>query len=272
VIKLSYTLVDVFTDRALAGNPLAVFTDGSRLSSETMQALASELNLSETTFLLRAEGDATARVRIFTPRRELPFAGHPIVGTAYVIARGAPLHTIRLETGVGPLDVEIEREGNSVVRCVMTQLEPSFAPYEDADGLAAALGTPLVGEPVVGDNGIKTLIAPVADVSGLEPDLVALARIDVTTISCFAPPADGVVPTRVFAPAVGVPEDPATGSAAGPLAVHVVRRGLLPAGRVVVRQGVEMGRPSRMEVDVEPGRPPRVGGGCVAVARGTFEI
>jgi trans-2,3-dihydro-3-hydroxyanthranilate isomerase len=211
-------------------------------------------------------------VRIFTPRRELPFAGHPVIGTAYVIARATPLAAVRLETGIGPIDVDVEREGGFVSRCVMTQPAPTFTPFADPAALEAALGAPLAGEPVVGDNGLRHLLVPVADTASLQPDIAALGRLDATTVACFAPPADGTIRARVFAPAVGVPEDPATGSAAGPLAEHVVRSGLLPAGRVEVRQGVELGRPSLLEVDVEPGRPPRVGGGCVAVARGGFTL
>ena len=125
---------------------------------------------------------------------------------------------------------------------------------------------------MLADNGVLSLHVPVADVAALDPDLGALARLEPSTVCCFAPPQGSVVRARVFAPKVGVPEDPATGSAAGPLAVHVVRSGLAPAGRLEIEQGVEMGRPSLIEVDVEPGRPPRVGGACVAVARGSFEL
>jgi trans-2,3-dihydro-3-hydroxyanthranilate isomerase len=271
-VKLSYTLVDVFTSRALAGNPLAVFTNGNALETETMQALARELNLSETTFLLRAEGDVTAGLRIFTPRRELPFAGHPVVGSAFVIARSAPLATVRFQTGVGPIDVDIERAGGFVSRCVMTQPEPQFRPFGETAALVAALGTEPLAEPVLADNGVLSLHVPVADVAALDPDLGALARLEPSTICCFAPPQGSVVRARVFAPKVGVPEDPATGSAAGPLAVHLVASGLAPAGSLEIEQGVEMGRPSLIEVDVQPGRPPRGGGACVAVARGTIEL
>jgi trans-2,3-dihydro-3-hydroxyanthranilate isomerase len=271
-VKLSYTLVDVFTDRALTGNPLAVFTNGSGLPDDVMQGLARELNLSETTFLQRAEGDATARLRIFTPRRELPFAGHPIVGTAYVIARSTPLAAVRFETGVGSIDVEVQRQGGFVSRCVMTQPNPTFAPYPGREELADALGAALTGEPVRADNGLVSLLVPVADTAVLVPDHAALARLDATAICCYAPPQGTAVRARVFAPAVGVPEDPATGSAAGPLAVHVVDTELVPPGIVEVHQGHEIGRPSLIEVYVESSSPPRVGGSCVAVARGSFEL
>jgi trans-2,3-dihydro-3-hydroxyanthranilate isomerase len=271
-VKLSYTLVDVFTDRALTGNPLAVFTNGTGVSDDVMQGLARELNLSETTFLQRTDGAATARLRIFTPQRELPFAGHPIVGTAYVIARSTPVAAVRFETGVGPIDVAIERQGGFVSRCVMTQPEPRFAAFAGREELADALGAALAGEPVRADNGVASLLVPVADTAVLVPDHAALSRLDASTVCCFAPPKGSTVRARVFAPAVGVPEDPATGSAAGPLAVHLVATGAVPAGLVEVHQGREIGRPSLIEVGVVEGEPPRVGGSCVAVARGTFEL
>jgi trans-2,3-dihydro-3-hydroxyanthranilate isomerase len=269
--KLAYALVDVFTDRALAGNPLAVFTNATGLAAETMQALARELSLSETTFLLPAEQGGTARVRIFTPRVELPFAGHPLVGTAYVIGRGTPVATVHLETGVGIVPVEIERDGGFVQRCAMTQPEPVFSAFAGGP-LADALGAPLRGEAVLAVNGPRNVLAPVAAVDALEPDLAALARLPADTVVAYEAPVAGRVRVRVFAPAVGVPEDPATGAAAGPLGAHLLATGAIGAGRLLVEQGHALGRPSRIEVDVEAGAPPRVGGPCVPVARGTFEI
>jgi trans-2,3-dihydro-3-hydroxyanthranilate isomerase len=272
VRKLNYSIVDVFTDRPLAGNPLCVFTDGTGLTGGQMQALAREVNLSETVFVLRAEGEATARVRIFTPLRELRFAGHPLVGTAYVLGRSAPIMVARLETGVGPIDVVIERDGGFVTRCVVTQPDPVIEPYGGGEALAAGLGATLLGDVVIGDNGTRTLLVPVADVSALTPDTSALRGFGEVTICAYERPVEGTVGVRVFAPALGVEEDPATGSAAGPLAVHLLASGLIEPGRLVVRQGVEMGRPSRLEVDVEAGAPPRVGGACVAVGRGFYEV
>jgi trans-2,3-dihydro-3-hydroxyanthranilate isomerase len=272
VRKLSYAVVDVFTDRALAGNPLAVFTNATGLDAATMQALARETNLSETAFLLPAEQGGTARVRIFTPLAELPFAGHPLVGTAYVIGRGTPVATVHLETGVGIVPVEIERDGGFVTRCAMTQPAPTFSPA-GAGRLAAALGIgELRGTAVLADNGVRSLLVPVADVDALAPSMEALAGFEADTIAAYQPPRDGVVEVRVFAPAVGVPEDPATGAVAGPLAVHLLVTGEIRSGRLVIEQGRVLRRPSRIEVDVEPGAPPRVGGPCVPVARGTFEI
>jgi trans-2,3-dihydro-3-hydroxyanthranilate isomerase len=272
VRKLSYTVVDVFTDEALAGNPLAVFTNATGVEPALMQALARELNLSETAFLHASAAGTTARVRIFTPRVELPFAGHPLIGTAYVLGRSTPVPVVRFETGVGPIDVEIEREAGFVTRCVMTQPEPSWEDAPPAAAIEAALGVPLLGPPAVGVNGPRTLLAPVADLGALAPDLPAIERLGTTVVSAYAPPADGVVRCRVFAPAAGIGEDPATGAAAGPLAVHLLATGAIPAGRLEIRQGAEIGRPSVIEAEVTPGAPPRIGGGCVPVARGHFEI
>ena len=271
--KVSYTVVDVFTTTPLTGNPLAVFTDARGVGRERMQAIAAELNLSETVFMLPAEGDATARVRIFTPRLELPFAGHPLVGTAFVIARSTPVHTVRLETGVGPIDIAVERDGGFVVRCVMTQPEPRLEPAAiEPHALEHALGQPLAGPVVRADNGPVHLLCPVWDVSAVVPDLPALATMQVTTIVAYAPPVDGEVHVRVFAPAAGVAEDPATGSAAGPLGAHLLATGAIGEGSLIVHQGEAMGRPSVLEVLVAHGAPPRVGGGCVPVARGFFEL
>lgn len=272
VRRLSYTVVDVFTDTALAGNPLAVFTNAIGLDAGLMQRLARELNLSETTFLLPAEQGGTARLRIFTPRRELPFAGHPLVGSAYVLGRSTPVPVVRFETGVGPIDVEIERNGGFVTRCVMTQPVPTFSAPPDGGAIRDALGTEPLGESIVADNGPTTLLVPVANVATLSPDLRAVEALGVTTVCAYAPPRDGSVRCRVFAPAVSITEDPATGSAAGPLGVHLLARGAIEAGRLEVVQGVELGRPSLIEVEVEVDAPPRVGGACVPVARGSFEL
>ena len=273
VRKLSYTVVDVFTDTALAGNPLAVFTNAAGVEPELMQRLARELNLSETAFVLPAGREATARIRIFTPRTELPFAGHPIVGTAFVLARSAPLGEVRLLTGVGLVDVTVERQGGFVRRCVMTQPEPTFDPGPDAAALTAALGLTPSGQAVRAANGPVHLLVPVADLAALSPPAEgSTAPLGVTTVCAYTPPDGQRVDCRVFAPGVGVPEDPATGSAAGPLGVHLLREGLVEPGWIEVHQGRRMGRPSLLEVEVAHDGPPRVGGACVPVARGFFEL
>ena len=271
--SLRYSIVDVFTSNPLEGNPLAVFTGGDGLSDATMQALARETNLSETTFLQRAEAGGTARLRIFTPACELPFAGHPIIGSAWVIARSTPIHTIGFETGMGLIPVEIERDGGTLVGARMTQPEPLIGPADvDPIALGEALGLPLVGEPMRANNGIRHLLCPVADVAGAHPDIRALAAYEADTVYLWAPPQGDELRTRMFSPLDGIAEDPATGSAAGALGVHLLASGVVKPGRLYMLQGVEMLRPSFIEVDVEHGKPPRVGGHCVVVARGEFQL
>ena len=270
---LRYVIVDVFTATALEGNPLAVFTGADGLDDATMQALARETNLSETTFLQRASEGGTARLRIFTPTAELPFAGHPIIGSAWVIARATPIHTIGFETGMGMIPVEIEREGGTLVGARMTQPEPLIGPADvDVEQLGRDLGVPLVGEPVRAANGLTHLLCPVADVTPATPNMQALAAYDAQTIYLWAPEQDGLMRTRMFSPHDGICEDPATGSAAGALGAHLLQSGVVEPGRMTILQGVELHRPSYIEVDVEPGQPPRVGGSCKVVARGEFQL
>ena len=270
---LRYVIVDVFTTTPLEGNPLAVFTGGDGLSDETMQALARETNLSETTFLQRAEDGGTARLRIFTPTEELPFAGHPVLGSAWVIARATPIHTIGFETGMGLIPVEIEREGGTLIGARMTQPDPLIGPADvDVEALSRALGTPLIGEPMRAANGITHLLCPVADVSAAKPNMSALAEFEAHTIYVWAPPQGDEMRTRMFSPLDGINEDPATGSAAGALGVHLLASGVVEPGRIYMHQGVEMLRPSWIEVDVAPGEAPRVGGSCAVVARGEFQL
>jgi trans-2,3-dihydro-3-hydroxyanthranilate isomerase len=275
-MQYRYVLVDVFTDEPLTGNQLAVYTDARALPEPQMQRVAREMNLSETVFLLPAQGDGDARIRIFTPRRELPFAGHPLVGAAWVYGRATQLGRIVFETGVGPVPLELERSGNSLSRATMTQPRPAFSPLDDAEGLLQALGLPEDGEPPeLADNGLPCALVPAAsldELAGLDPDLARLARReDVQTIAVYAL-HDGEVRARVFAPAVGVAEDPATGSACGPLGAHLVRRGKREAGSILIRQGVEMGRPSLVEVEITPDGDVLVGGSCVVVGRGFLEL
>lgn len=270
---LRYTVVDVFTSTPLEGNALAVFTGADGLDDATMQAIARETNLSETTFLQRAQDDGTARCRIFTTRSELPFAGHPVLGTAWVIARATPIETVGLETGAGTIPVLIERESGFVNRATMIQPDPLFGPPEDdREAIAAALGTDLAGDPVLAANGIRHLLCPVASLDDVAPDASALAQLSSTTVVAYAPPAGREITVRVFAPGDGVLEDPATGSAAGPLAVHLLATDAIEPGHLDVRQGTFIDRPSLIEVEVAPGEAPRVGGSCVVVAKGQFEI
>jgi trans-2,3-dihydro-3-hydroxyanthranilate isomerase len=276
-----YVVADVFTDDPLAGNGLAVFTDARELPEERLQPLARELNLSETVFVYPAEGGGHAKIRIFTPTAEIPFAGHPTLGTAFVLAGPLQLEEIRLETGVGVVPVRVEREGARIVFGRMTQPIPTVAPYGEQEELLRALGVAASRLPIeVYDNGLQhvyvALDSPAA-VAALEPDMTALARLPgVLGVNCFA--GEGTRwKTRMFAPGGGVPEDPATGSAAGPLACHLVRHGLVESGtEIEISQGAEIKRPStlyaRVDGSAESIDRVEVGGSAVLVARGEFKL
>jgi trans-2,3-dihydro-3-hydroxyanthranilate isomerase len=280
VRALRYVVADVFTDRPLSGNQLAVFTDARDVDPDTMQALALEIGFSETVFVLPAEGDGDVRIRIFTPRVELPFAGHPVLGTAFVL--GGPLQrpVLGLETGNGLVSVVLERDAaGAIVFGWMTQPVPSVEPYPDPEALFAALGVEGSLLPVERyDNGVQPAFVALgsrAEVAGLRPDFAALTELDVM-VSVFA--GSGTTwKSRMFAPARGVPEDPATGSAAGPLACHVCRHGLVDwESQIEIEQGVEIGRPSKLFAkaagDAESIVRVEVGGSAVLVARGEFRI
>ncbi len=277
---LRYVVVDVFTDRPLTGNQLAVFTDAREIDEATMQALAREIGFSETTFVLPAEAGGDVRVRIFTPASELPFAGHPILGTAWVLAQPLQRAVVELETGRGIVPVTVERdESGALVFGRMLQSVPAVAPYADADDLLRALGVSGSLLPVeTYDNGplhTFVLLESREAVAALDPDLTALRDLAVNA-SCVAG-AGTSWKSRMFAPALGVSEDPATGSAAGPLVCHLCRHGLVPWGEEIeIEQGVEIGRPSKLFARAD-GAPDaietvEVGGRAVIVARGEFRL
>jgi trans-2,3-dihydro-3-hydroxyanthranilate isomerase len=276
-----YIVADVFTDTPLQGNQLAVFTDGRGLPAGQMQRAARELNLSETVFFLPPEQDGDLRIRIFTPASELPFAGHPVLGSAFLAAELLGTSAVRLETGAGVVPVELQRQGEQIVSGRMEQPIPDWAPYEQPERLLAALGVAGSGLPVEAyRNGPRHVLVALdgeAAVAALRPDLGALADLgDDIGVSCFA--GDGRRwKTRMFAPGLGVSEDPATGSAAGPLAIHLARHGRTGFGQEIeIRQGAEIGRPSVLyaRVDGSPQRIERVlvGGSAVVVARGEYRL
>jgi len=276
-----YVVADVFTETPLAGNPVAVFTDARALEGDEMQALARELNLSESVFVLPAEAGGHARIRIFTPGIEMKFAGHPTLGTAFVLAGPMQLAEIRLETGMGIVPVRLERDHERIVFGRMEQPLPSWEPYSEEAALLSAIGVTRSELPVeLYDNGARHVYVALAspeDVARLRPDLSALAGLPaVLGISCFS--GDGSRwKTRMFAPAGGVSEDPATGSAAGPLAVHLARHGRIGFGdEIEISQGAEIGRPStlyaRAEGSAEQLERVEVGGSAVVVARGEFRL
>jgi trans-2,3-dihydro-3-hydroxyanthranilate isomerase len=281
VRSFRYVLADVFTDVPLAGNQLAVFTDARDLDPVTMQALALELGFSESVFVLPAQGDAHARMRIFTPKVELPFAGHPTLGTAFVLGAPLQLGVIRLETGMGIVPVELTRdESGRIVFGRMTQPVPTVAQFEREEELLAALGLPRSELPVeVYDNGVLHVYVALPDeaaVRAVEPDVRALAAFDILGANVFA--GSGTAwKLRMFSAGDGVGEDAATGSACGPLACHLCRHGLVPWGEeIVVSQGAEIGRPStlygRAVGSADGIEQVEVGGSAVVVARGEFRV
>jgi len=275
-----FVICDVFTETPLTGNQLAVFTDARELREETLQPLARELNFSETVYVYPSSGQGHARIRIFTPRSELPFAGHPTLGAAFVLAGALQLPEIHLETLNGIVPIRLERDGPRIAFGWMQQPLPSWEPFAAETDLLAALGVERSELPVeVYDNGVRHVYVALASpeqVGALEPDLASLARLDLVGVNCFAGSGKHWK-TRMFGPAAGVAEDPATGSAAGPLALHLARHGRIRFGdEIEISQGVEIGRPSKLHARVEGSGEHveriEVGGSAVVVARGEFRL
>jgi trans-2,3-dihydro-3-hydroxyanthranilate isomerase len=289
-----YVTVDVFTRRRFGGNQLAVFTAAEGLADEQMQAIAREMNYSESTFVLPpTDASADAKVRIFTPVRELPFAGHPVVGTAFVLARLHGKRELRMELGIGTLGVVADPGDGSFGGAVMEQPLPTFAPApnDDAAMLAGLLGLD-AGEVVretpaeIGSAGnpflyvrLRSLDA-VRRARGVAEAFEAYFRgqhhAAVYLFSTEAEAPTSAAHARMFSLALGaaVREDPATGSAAGPAGGYLLRHGLAGPGTLILEQGYEMLRPSQIEVGltVTDGALSRVtvGGGVVLVAEGTL--
>ncbi len=306
--KVRYHLVDVFTDQQFGGNPLAVFTNGRGVAAETMQTIAKELNLSETTFVLPPEDAAhDYRVRIFTPGQELPMAGHPTVGTTYVLARehlierpadasGDGETEIKLEEGVGTIPVRVRWRAGKAQFIEMRQPLPEFgARIEDTAAVAEMLSidpreiaeTGLPCEIV--SCGVPFLYVPVKSLRAVRS---IKFRVDVweNKLGDVVPPEvfvftrevefpDSTVHSRMFAPGMGIQEDPATGGASGPLGCYLVQHGVVPCDHeadITSEQGIEMGRPSFIKIKIarEGGRitDVRVGGECRFMGEGYLEI
>lgn len=275
-----YVVCDVFTDRALTGNQLAVFTDARAMPESLLPLLAREMNFSETVFVYPATAGGHARIRIFTPARELPFAGHPVLGSAFVLGAPLQLETIVLETGIGLVPVALQREGPRIVFGRMTQPLPKIESVSETASIVAALGgvKPVlpVERYVNGPRHVMINLDSADEVARLAPDFAALARATGDNVSCFA--GSGTRwKTRMFAPGHGVNEDAATGSAAGPLACHLLRHGRLQSGaEIEIAQGAEIGRPSTLYARVTGTREAitlvEVGGSAVTVARGEFRL
>jgi trans-2,3-dihydro-3-hydroxyanthranilate isomerase len=276
---MRFVICDVFTDRPLAGNQLAVFPDASSIPEHLLQPLAREINFSETVFVYPPADPAhTARIRIFVPMQEISFAGHPVLGTAMVLGAERGLEQLVLETRRAPVPVRLHDGGGT-----MEQPLPGIGPYRHAGPLLAALGVERSSLPVDRyDNGMPHVyvrLESVDEVTALRPDMNALEELPDafgTGFNVFAGSGTDYM-TRMFAPADGVPEDPATGSAAGPLACHLLRHGMLEPGvEIAISQGASVGRPSTLYATAE-GSPARISavrvrGGAVIVAEGRFTL
>jgi trans-2,3-dihydro-3-hydroxyanthranilate isomerase len=277
---LRYVVVDAFTGTPLSGNPVAVFLDADDVPARQMQALARELNLSETTFVLRPRHPgADHRVRIFTPVNELPFAGHPLLGTAVALGNISGATELALETERGVVPFTLERSTAGAVVARMEQPIPTWEPYDREEFLLRALGIDQPTVPVIAyRNGPRhVLVGTTAErVIHLAPDQRMLAELPDMAAHCFAW-AGGRWRNRMFSPAYGVAEDAATGSAAGPLAIHFGLHGLARFGEPVeILQGVEIGRPSTMHAriigDGQRIERVEVWGSAVQVAEGLFRL
>lgn len=302
---LRYHLVDVFTDYMFGGNQLAVFPHARDLSATTMQAIANEFNLSETTFVLPPEKpEHDGRVRIFTPITELPMAGHPTIGTAYVLAKEFLIDRsdqdaclqIQLEEEVGVIPVTIQMRNHQPELIWMEQPLPVFGGvFEDAEMIAgmlsidaeAILDTDLPMQVV--SCGVPFLIIPVRDLASMrkmqfrrEVWARALREFEAKHIFVFTSETErneSTVHSRMFAPALGIAEDPATGGASGPLGCYLVRHNAVtvePTTQIVSEQGIEMGRPSTIHIEIcseeEKITGVRVGGTCCPVGEGVIQI
>ena len=274
-----YFVCDVFTSEPLEGNQLGVFADGRPFDTGQMQRLAKEMNFAETVFLLPPQDGGDVRLRIFTPGAELPFAGHPVLGTAFVVGAALGADAVTLETGAGLVPVALERDEGQVVFGRMMQPIPAWEPFTSERELLAALGAGESMLPVElyrnGPPHVYVELASEDAVAGLRPDLAALADLGVAA-NCFAGRGRSWK-TRMFYPSAGVPEDPATGSAAGPLAIHLARHGRIEFGeRIEIRQGAEIGRPSLLYAKVTGDRDQidsvEVAGAAMIVAEGRFRI
>jgi trans-2,3-dihydro-3-hydroxyanthranilate isomerase len=298
-----YLHYDVFTDRLFGGNQLAVVLDGRGLSADTMQAIAKEMNFSETTFVLPAEQPETdVRMRIFTPGAELPMAGHPTIGSTFALARSGVIapgsERFVFGLGIGPVPVALTWKGDDLTFAWMTQSNPIFGdPIADPAGAAAALHLP--GPAVAGTGlpvqvvscGLPYLFIPLTTRSAVDgawldrqalETLMQTAQTEANGVFIFSSEPRGkraTVYSRMFAPDLGVHEDPATGSASGPLGAYLVRHKVVPpekAGSMLSLQGVKMGRPSHVHIAIglEGGdiTSVRVGGEAVLAGEGTLYV
>jgi trans-2,3-dihydro-3-hydroxyanthranilate isomerase len=301
---LKFYQADVFTLQPFGGNPVAVVPDAEGLTDDELQQVAREMNLSETVFVFPpSDKAAVVRLRIFTPTQEIPFAGHPVLGTFFVLAElgliraKEPVTRVLQECNIGLFPVELHSKDGQVVRVVMSQPKPEFLgaleETEDLYKVASALGlakyaiTEAKWPIEVVSTGLPVLIVPVRTltaVRSIRPDASAIADVcrrfgangimvfTTVTVEPFA-----TVHTRMFAPSIGILEDPATGSASGALGAYLVQNGVVEVGpttEIIAEQGYEMDRPSRILVQVQSDddviQEVKVGGHCVMVIEGTL--
>jgi trans-2,3-dihydro-3-hydroxyanthranilate isomerase len=289
-MRRRFATLDVFTDRPFAGNPLAVVLDAEALDAAVMQAIAREFNHPETVFVFAPADPAhRARVRIFTPARELPFAGHPTVGTAVLLGARDGGRDLVLEEGIGAVRCTLEsmRGGGGSARFTIPQLPTEVGPTADAAAIAAALSLVPedIGEglPARWSAGIPLTFVPIVSLAAIARCRPDLARFDAAFgagaavyVFCNETAEAGHhFHARMFAPAMGVPEDPATGSAAAAFAGVLARRLSDGSHAITIEQGYEMGRPSliHLTAEVAAGRlvSASVGGDAVIVTEGTIE-
>lgn len=306
VRSLKFYQADVFTSQPFGGNPVAVFPDANGLTDEQLQKIAREMNLSETVFVFPpSDPAAVVRLRIFTPTQEIPFAGHPVVGALFVLAQidavAAPKPVTRVvyECNIGLFPVEVHVRDGQVTRVVMTQPQPQFVErVEDTEDLYLVAGALGIAKPVIAETkwplevvstGLPVLIVPVRTLTAVRsivPNDKAIIDLcgrfgtngvmafTTVTVEPFA-----TVHARMFAPAIGISEDPATGSAGGALGAYLVQHGVVevaPMTELIIEQGYEIERPSRILVQVESDddiiQAVKVGGQCVMVAEGVLKF
>lgn len=304
--SLKFYQADVFTSQPFGGNPVAVFPDADGLTDDELQQIAREMNLSETVFVFPpTDPAAVARLRIFTPTQEIPFAGHPVLGTFYVLAQigristQEPVTPVVQECNIGLFSVELHAEQSRVVRVVMSQPKPEFLdPIDALDDVYLIGGALSLPKHVIADTkwplqvvstGLPVLIVPVRTltaVRSINPDASAIINVcerfgangimvfTTVTVESFAS-----VHARMFAPKIGILEDPATGSAGGALGAYLVQNGVVEVGPttdILIEQGYEIDRPSRILVQVESDddviQGVKVGGHCVMVVEGTLRF
>lgn len=304
--SIKFYQADVFTAEPFGGNPVAVIPDAQGLNDDELQQIAREMNLSETVFVFPpTDQAAVARLRIFTPTQEIPFAGHPVIGTFFLLAElgvipvKQSMTRVMQECNIGLFPVELYAEDGQVERVVMTQPKPEFlGPVEETEDLykvASALG---LSKHVIADTkwpievvstGLPVLIVPVRTltaVRSIRPDATAIMDVcrrfganGIMVFTTVTVEPSATVHTRMFAPSIGILEDPATGSASGALGAYLVQNGVVdvaPTTEIIAEQGYAIDRPSRIYIQVDSDddiiQSVKVGGQCVRVIEGTLKF